>query len=108
MADNGRVYPECVYAGNPYHQCGVSCLQKIAQGITRKSMSKKKLVSPRSVKQVRHIIKPDGEKRVANPNCPKATYPYHECGKYCTHNPADANFLDTDKDEGSFLLGARM
>ncbi|CAI0438435.1 unnamed protein product [Linum tenue] len=106
MADNGRVHPECVNAGNPYHQCGVACLEKIAQGITRKSMSKKKSDSPRSVKQVQLIRKIDGERRVANPNCPKAANPYHECGKYCTNKPADANFHDTDKDEGPFLLGA--
>ncbi|CAI0376886.1 unnamed protein product [Linum tenue] len=42
MADNGRVHPECVNAANPYHECGVACLEKIAVGETRKSMSKKK------------------------------------------------------------------
>ncbi|CAI0376887.1 unnamed protein product [Linum tenue] len=104
MADNGRVHPECVNAANPYHECGVACLEKIAVGETRKSMSKKKSDSPRSFKQVQHIRKNDEERRVANPNCPKAANPFHECGKYCTNKPADANLHDNDK--GSFLLGA--
>ncbi|CAL1353148.1 unnamed protein product [Linum trigynum] len=105
MADNGRVHPECVNAGNPYHECGVACLEKIALGETRKSKSKKS-DSPRSFKQVQHIRKNDGERRVANPNCPKAANPFHECGKYCTNKPDDANLHDNDKDAGSFLLGA--
>ncbi|XP_021663423.2 uncharacterized protein LOC110652181 isoform X2 [Hevea brasiliensis] len=32
MADNGRVHPQCVNACNPYHECGVACLEKISQG----------------------------------------------------------------------------
>ncbi|XP_065865731.1 uncharacterized protein [Euphorbia lathyris] len=30
--DNGRVHPDCRNASNPYHECGVACLERIAQG----------------------------------------------------------------------------
>ncbi|CAN1301004.1 hypothetical protein LINPERPRIM_LOCUS24776 [Linum perenne] len=103
MADNGRVHPECVNADNPYHECGVACLEKISQGITRKSKTKKKSDSGRGVKHGQHIKSMDGGRRVANPSCPKAANPFHECGKYCTNKPAAEV---TDKDAGSFILGA--
>ncbi|CAN0899421.1 hypothetical protein LINGRAHAP2_LOCUS20263 [Linum grandiflorum] len=103
MADNGRVHPECVNADNPYHECGVACLEKISQGITRKSKTKKKSGSGRGVKHGQQIRSMDGGGRVANPTCPKAANPFHECGKYCTNRPAGEA---TDKDAGSFILGA--
>ncbi|XP_021610525.1 uncharacterized protein LOC110613608 isoform X2 [Manihot esculenta] len=40
MADNGRVHPECVNASNPYHECGVACLEKISQGQGKKEKKK--------------------------------------------------------------------
>ncbi|XP_012081808.1 uncharacterized protein LOC105641803 isoform X2 [Jatropha curcas] len=40
MADNGRVHPDCVNAANPYHECGVACLEKIAQGHVRQPKKK--------------------------------------------------------------------
>ncbi|KAJ9178794.1 hypothetical protein P3X46_010648 [Hevea brasiliensis] len=40
MADDGRVHPDCVNASNPYHECGVACLEKIAQGQGRKEKKK--------------------------------------------------------------------
>ncbi|XP_044489827.1 uncharacterized protein LOC123214148 isoform X2 [Mangifera indica] len=43
MAQNGRVHPNCVNANNPYHECGMYCLEKIAQGQGQKE--KKKLGS---------------------------------------------------------------
>jgi hypothetical protein len=40
MAENGRVHPDCVNAANPYHECGVACLEKISQGQGRKETKK--------------------------------------------------------------------
>ncbi|KAG8644077.1 uncharacterized protein LOC110626937 isoform X2 [Manihot esculenta] len=40
MADYGRVHPDCVNASNPYHECAVACLEKIAQGQGRKEKKK--------------------------------------------------------------------
>lgn len=42
-AENGRVHPNCVNASNPYHECGMACLEKIAQGHGHKEIPKKKL-----------------------------------------------------------------
>ncbi|KAJ6765885.1 hypothetical protein OIU79_021961 [Salix purpurea] len=39
MAENGRVHPDCVNSSNPYHECGVACLEKLSQG---KRMKEKK------------------------------------------------------------------
>ena len=43
MDENGRVHPECANAANPYHECGVYCLEKIAEGKGRKEKDKKNL-----------------------------------------------------------------
>lgn len=43
MDENGRVHPGCANAANPYHECGVYCLEKIAQGKGRKENDKMKL-----------------------------------------------------------------
>ncbi|EOX97631.1 Phospholipase-like protein family, putative isoform 2 [Theobroma cacao] len=45
MDENGRVHPGCANAANPYHECGVYCLEKIAEGKGRKEKDKKKLGS---------------------------------------------------------------
>ncbi|XP_022763040.1 uncharacterized protein LOC111308739 isoform X1 [Durio zibethinus] len=45
MSENGRVHPNCVNAANPYHECGVYCLNKIADGKGQKEKDKKKLGS---------------------------------------------------------------
>lgn len=42
-AENGRVHPNCLNASNPYHECGMACLEKIAQGHGHKETPKKKL-----------------------------------------------------------------
>ncbi|KAF5727806.1 hypothetical protein HS088_TW22G01503 [Tripterygium wilfordii] len=34
-------HPECVYASNPYHECGTDCLEKITEGKGRKDNKKK-------------------------------------------------------------------
>ncbi|XP_022748390.1 uncharacterized protein LOC111297998 [Durio zibethinus] len=45
MDENGRVHPDCVNAGNSFHECGVYCLEKIAEGKGRKEKDKKKFGS---------------------------------------------------------------
>lgn len=40
MAETGRVHPNCVNAANPYHECGMACLDKIAQGQGQKEKKK--------------------------------------------------------------------
>lgn len=39
--ENGRVHPNCANASNPYHECGMACLEKIAQGQGQKEPKKK-------------------------------------------------------------------
>ena len=48
MDENGRVHPACANAANPYHECGVYCLEKIAEGKGRNEKEKKKLGNPSS------------------------------------------------------------
>ncbi|KAG5247953.1 GCIP-interacting family protein [Salix suchowensis] len=67
MAENGRVHPDCVNSSNPYHECGVACLEKLSQG---KRMKEKK-------------------QRV-HPDCINASNPYHECVEYCFIKIAEA------------------
>ena len=43
MDESGRVHPRCANAANPYHECGVYCLEKVAEGKGRKEKDKKKL-----------------------------------------------------------------
>ncbi|XP_038998085.1 uncharacterized protein LOC120123225 [Hibiscus syriacus] len=45
MDGNGRVHPDCPNAANPYHECGVLCLEKIAEGKGTKAQEKKTLSS---------------------------------------------------------------
>ncbi|KAM7256521.1 hypothetical protein ACFE04_012262 [Oxalis oulophora] len=48
MAEKGRIHPDCVNAANPYHECGVACLDKIAdqgKGGKDKNKSGTKLLS---------------------------------------------------------------
>ncbi|KAK8518680.1 hypothetical protein V6N13_018041 [Hibiscus sabdariffa] len=45
MDGNGRVHPGCPNAANPYHECGVLCLEKIAEGNGTKAKEKKTLSS---------------------------------------------------------------
>ncbi|KAE8716849.1 Phospholipase-like protein family, putative isoform 2 [Hibiscus syriacus] len=45
MDGNGRVHPECPNAANPYHECGVLCLEKVAEGKGTKAKEKKTLSS---------------------------------------------------------------
>ncbi|KAK8626716.1 hypothetical protein V6N13_134349 [Hibiscus sabdariffa] len=45
MDGNGRVHPDCPNAANPYHECGVLCLEKIAEGKGTKTKEKRTLSS---------------------------------------------------------------
>ncbi|KAE8668326.1 Phospholipase-like protein family, putative isoform 2 [Hibiscus syriacus] len=45
MDGNGRVHPDCPNAANPYHECGVLCLEKIGEGKGTKAKEKKTLSS---------------------------------------------------------------
>ncbi|CAN1301008.1 hypothetical protein LINPERPRIM_LOCUS24776 [Linum perenne] len=67
MADNGRVHPECVNADNPYHECGVACLEKISQGITRKSKTKRSFILGAPVSMIRKK-----KEALSHPNSPRA------------------------------------
>ncbi|CAN0910139.1 hypothetical protein LINGRAHAP2_LOCUS26125 [Linum grandiflorum] len=113
MAINGRVHSECVNAGNPYHECGVVCLEKISQGVTRNPKKTKKKKSGKEADQIRKTD--PQERRAANPNCPKSANPFHDCGQNCTHytqpNEDSTNLQDIDEDDqlsGSFILGAAV
>uniref|UniRef100_A0A2P2JR39 Uncharacterized protein MANES_04G072100 n=2 Tax=Rhizophora mucronata TaxID=61149 RepID=A0A2P2JR39_RHIMU len=97
MAYNGRVHPNCVNAPNPYHECGVACLEKIAQGQGRKE--KKSLDNGNGVKEGVLSKKMDGE-RSTHPSCPKASNPFHECNKYCSYKSSEANNRGVQKQSG--------
>ncbi|WCJ39906.1 hypothetical protein M5689_020855 [Euphorbia peplus] len=101
MADNGRVHPDCRNASNPYHECGVSCLEKIAQGQGKKTMDKKKSDYHNGINGGLSK-KMDGERRT-DQNCPKATNPYHQCDKFCSSRTSKANPQEVKKKSGSFL-----
>ncbi|GMJ12692.1 hypothetical protein like AT2G16900 [Hibiscus trionum] len=45
MDGNGRVHPDCPNAANPYHECGVLCLEKIAEGKGTKAKEKRTISS---------------------------------------------------------------
>ncbi|KAL9417523.1 hypothetical protein AB3S75_040493 [Citrus x aurantiifolia] len=95
-AENGRVHPNCVNASNPYHECGMACLEKIAQGHGHKESPKKKLDYHNGVKEG-VISKMKNEERKVNPNCIKASNPYHECGERCFKRNGEANALGFKK-----------
>ncbi|CAN1259565.1 hypothetical protein LINPERPRIM_LOCUS10184 [Linum perenne] len=108
MAIHGRVHPECVNAGNPYHECGAICLEMISQGVTRKPKSRRKSGIKRGgAKQAHKFRNPNygEERRAPNPNCPKSVNPFHDCGKNCTED-YPSNPQDIYEDPRSFILGA--
>ncbi|KAJ8765083.1 hypothetical protein K2173_010565 [Erythroxylum novogranatense] len=99
MAYNGRVHPECVNAANPYHECGVACLEQIAQGQGRKEKKKsdKRYVTKDGTKSM------DGGRRT-DKSCPKASNPFHECNKYCDYKNAEADRQGIGKKSGFLKL----
>ncbi|KAJ0076563.1 hypothetical protein Patl1_35435 [Pistacia atlantica] len=116
MAQNGRVHPNCVNANNPYHECGMYCLEKIAQGQGQKE--KKKSVLPPLLAElyfrdnhnginVVAVTKKKDEQRKVHPNCPKASNPYHECGDYCMNRNGEVNALGFKKESGSWSFGRK-
>ncbi|CAA7016585.1 unnamed protein product [Microthlaspi erraticum] len=40
MDFNRKAHPDCVYAGNPFHECASACLDRIAQGHGKKNTKK--------------------------------------------------------------------
>ncbi|KAJ8767024.1 hypothetical protein K2173_012535 [Erythroxylum novogranatense] len=96
MAYNGRVHPGCVNSGNPYHECGVACLEKIAQGHGQKE--KKKSGNRHGMKG--ELSKKMDRGRKTDQSCPKASNPYHECNKYCSYNSAEAVLQGVEKKSG--------
>ncbi|XP_061959134.1 uncharacterized protein LOC133680296 isoform X1 [Populus nigra] len=97
MAENGRVHPDCVNAANPYHECGVACLEKISQGQGRKE--KKKSDYHNGVNGSWLSKNMDGERR-AQPTCPKASNPYHKCEEFCSNRTAEPKPGGVKKETG--------
>ncbi|XP_021906473.1 uncharacterized protein LOC110821070 isoform X3 [Carica papaya] len=94
--DNGRVHPNCVNASNPYHECGVSCIEKISQGKGRKDV--KKTDSSRGKKG--ELSKGKDEERRVRSSCTRASNPYHECDANCSKRTAgsDTRGIKNDSD----------
>ncbi|KAJ6671553.1 hypothetical protein OIU85_015310 [Salix viminalis] len=97
MAENGRVHPDCVNAANPYHECGVACLEKISQGQGKKG--KKKSDYRNGVNESWFSKNMDGERR-ARPTCPKASNPYHKCEEFCSNRTAEPKPKGVKKETG--------
>ncbi|KAL5856126.1 hypothetical protein ACOSQ4_005928 [Xanthoceras sorbifolium] len=97
MAENGRVHPNCVNASNPYHECGMACLEKIAQGHGQKE--KKKFDNRNGIKEGVVSKKKDEERKV-HPNCSKASNPFHECSENCFKRNGEANAAGVKKESG--------
>ncbi|XWS67727.1 hypothetical protein CRYUN_Cryun04dG0030200 [Craigia yunnanensis] len=90
MDENGRVHPGCANAANPYHECGVYCLEKVAEGKGRTEKDKTKFDNRYGIKEVVRNKRTDDGGRV-QPNCPKASNPYHECNEFCIQRTSRAD-----------------
>ncbi|KAF3434725.1 hypothetical protein FNV43_RR21810 [Rhamnella rubrinervis] len=101
MASNGRrVYSDCSYASNPYHECAEYCLRRIAEGNVRKDVRKDKKKSGHgSARKDVELNKKYEEKRV-HPACIKASNPYHECNDDCFKRIAGAEARGENKETG--------
>ncbi|XP_073011641.1 uncharacterized protein [Typha latifolia] len=78
MEKQGNVYPDCINASNPYHDCVDYCLKKIAE-------AKQKLAESEELSR-----KDPPEERTVHPDCINASNPYHECSEFCFKRIADA------------------
>ncbi|GMI73371.1 hypothetical protein like AT2G16900 [Hibiscus trionum] len=96
MDGNGKVHQNCASAANPYHECGAYCLEKIANGKGFKEKDKKMLDNRYGNKVVRSKRTNDGSR--AQPNCPKASNPYHECNENCNQKTSNAATLGVGKE----------
>ncbi|KAB1997643.1 hypothetical protein ES319_D12G037700v1 [Gossypium barbadense] len=103
MDENGKVRPNCANAANPYHVCGAYCLQKIADGKGYKEKDKKILDNRYGIKEVVRNKRTDDGGR-SQPNCPKASNPYHECNDNCTQRSSKANIQGVRKESGSKFI----
>uniref|UniRef100_A0ACD5UGM3 Uncharacterized protein n=1 Tax=Avena sativa TaxID=4498 RepID=A0ACD5UGM3_AVESA len=84
-----KVDPRCPNAANPFHVCTNHCLPKMVEG-GRSSEGGKSPMSLFSRHSSRSSssseggsVKSGGSKK-ANPKCPNAGNPFHECGEHCT------------------------
>ncbi|TYH37417.1 hypothetical protein ES332_D12G038900v1 [Gossypium tomentosum] len=103
MDENGKVRPNCANAANPYHVCGAYCLEKIADGKGYKEKDKKILDNRYGIKEVVRNKRTDDGGR-SQPNCPKASNPYHECNDNCTKRSSKANIQGVRKESGSKFI----
>ncbi|GAV68998.1 PEARLI-4 domain-containing protein [Cephalotus follicularis] len=103
MAENEKVHPNCVNASNPYHECGVACLEKIAQGKGLKDKDKKKLDNLSGINEG-EISKNGGGERKLHPSCTKASNPYHECDEICYKRITEAIAMGGKKESASKLF----
>ncbi|MBA0591817.1 uncharacterized protein LOC105762939 isoform X2 [Gossypium raimondii] len=103
MDENGKVRPNCANAANPYHVCGAYCLEKIADGKGYKEKDKKILDNRYGIKEVVRNKRTDDGGR-SQPNCPKASNPYHECNDNCTQRSSKANIQGVRKESGSKFI----
>jgi hypothetical protein len=94
MAENGRVHPDCVNAANPYHECGVACLEKISDGKGRKDKKKSD----------KHVVENGIGERKVHPACNKASNPYHECNDNCYKSINGVTAPGTQKETGSKII----
>ncbi|EMS61912.1 hypothetical protein TRIUR3_09943 [Triticum urartu] len=84
-----KVDPRCPNAANPFHVCTNHCLAKMVEG-GRSSEGGKSPISLFSRHSGRSTsssedgsVKSGGSKK-ADPKCPNAGNPFHECGEHCT------------------------
>lgn len=83
-----KVDPRCPNAANPFHVCTNHCLAKMVEG-GRSSEGGKSPISLFSRHSGRSTsssedgsVKSGGSKK-ADPKCPNAGNPFHECGEHC-------------------------
>ncbi|KAJ6365353.1 hypothetical protein OIU76_030179 [Salix suchowensis] len=100
MAENGRVHPDCVNSSNPYHECGVACLEKLSQG--KRMKEKKQSDYHNGVNEELQWPIPRGVKKESGGanRCSKASNPYHKCEEFCSNRTAEANPTGVKKDSG--------
>lgn len=84
-----KVDPRCPNAPNPFHVCTNHCLAKIVEG-GRSSEGGKSPISlfsrhsGRSTSSSEDGSVRSGGSKKADPKCPNAGNPFHECGEHCT------------------------
>ncbi|XP_038995410.1 uncharacterized protein LOC120119677 [Hibiscus syriacus] len=98
MGENGKVHQNCAKAANPYHECGAYCLEKNTDGKGYKENDKKVILGNRYGKGEAVHNKRTNDGNRAQPNCPKASNPYHECDENCIQKTSRAATLGIVKE----------